>query len=114
VDIRLLEQFAADRFARAPSNKSLSGSTAMLFEDRENVLQKIELFVTRGCPEIVAAEDRQFLGQIPRLVDDRHAALLTEQRISQVCATGEVSKRGSVRDIRRSGRIPQRESLHAV
>ena len=49
VDIGLLEQFAANRFARAAFEKHVvrhhHGGAAVLLEDGEDVLEKVELLV---------------------------------------------------------------------
>src|SRR5437588_7900762 len=47
------------------------------------MLEEIELFVAGAGPEIVAIDDKRFLGRFARLVDDGHAALLAERRIGQ-------------------------------
>ena len=85
--VRLLEQFAPDGFARAAFKQHVVRQhhrrAAVLLEDGENVLEKIELLVARARPEIVAVDDERFLGRLARLVDDGHAAFFAERRIGQ-------------------------------
>src|ERR1039458_9073063 len=84
---RLLAQFASGGWARAAFKEHVVRQhhrrASMLLENGENVLEKIELLVARGCPEIVAVDDERFLGRLARLVDDGDAALLAERRIGQ-------------------------------
>ena len=87
VDVRLLEQFAPDGFARAAFEEHVVRQhhrrAAVLLEDGEDVLEEIELLVARARPEIVAVDDERFLGRLARFVDDGDAALLAERRIGQ-------------------------------
>ncbi len=55
----------------------------MLLEDGEDVLQEVELLVTRARPEIVAVDDERFFGRLARFVDDGDAAFFAEGRIGQ-------------------------------
>ena len=55
--------------------------SAVLLQDREDMLEKIELLVARARPEIVAMNDERWFLFVTRFVDDRHAALLSERRI---------------------------------
>ena len=65
VHVRLLEQFAPDGFARAAFEQHVvrqhDRRAAVLLEDREDVLEEIELLVAGGRPEIVAVDDERFL-----------------------------------------------------
>src|SRR3989338_4560 len=54
----------------------------MLLEDREDVLEEVELLVARRGPEIVAVDRETFLLCFALLGNDSHAALLAEGRIS--------------------------------
>ena len=51
---------------------------AMLLEDGEDMLERIELLVAGARPEIVPVDDERFLGRLASLVDDGHAALLAK------------------------------------
>lgn len=82
VDIRLLEELAADGFARAAFKEDVvgqhHGGASVLFEDGENVLEKVELFVAGARPKIVAVDDERFLGGFAFLVDDGDAAFFAK------------------------------------
>ena len=87
MDVGLLEQFAADRLPRSTLEQHIVGknhrSAAVLLQDREDVLEEVELLVARRRPEIIAVDDQAFLLLITGIVDDGHAALLAERRIGQ-------------------------------
>ena len=87
VHVRLLEQLAANRLARAAFEQHVvrhhDRGAAMLLEDREDVLEEVELLVAGRRPEIVAVDRQAFLLRLACLVDDGHAALLAERRIGQ-------------------------------
>src|ERR1019366_1341069 len=57
VDIGLLEQLAANRFAGAAFEENVVRNDhrgpAVLLEDREDVLDEVELLVAGGRPEII-------------------------------------------------------------
>src|SRR6184192_2809839 len=55
----------------------------MLLQNGEDVLEEVELFVTRARPEIVAMNDERLLFFVASFVNNGHAALLSERRISQ-------------------------------
>ena len=61
VNIRLLQQFAADGLARAAFKALVVWQhhrrAAVLLVDGEDVLEEIELLVARARPEIVAIDD---------------------------------------------------------
>ena len=85
--VGLLQQLAADGLPRAALEQHVVRQhhrrPPVLLQDREDVLQKVELLVARARPEIVAVDDQRFLRRLARLVHDRHAALLAERRIRQ-------------------------------
>ena len=87
VHVALLEQLAADRLARAAFEKHVVGhddrGAAVLLQDREDVLEEVELLVARGRPEIVAMHDERLFLFVAGFVDDGDAALLSEGRIGQ-------------------------------
>ena len=87
VDIGLLEQGSADCLPRPSLEEHViwqdHGGAAMLLEDREDVLEEVELLVARARPEVIPINDEALLGLLPCLIDDRHAALFTERRIGQ-------------------------------
>ena len=55
----------------------------MLLQDGEDVLEKVQLFVARARPEIVAMHDERLFLFVAGFVDDGDAALLSEWRIGQ-------------------------------
>jgi len=55
----------------------------VLLEYGEDMLEKIELLVAGGCPEIIAVDDERFLGRLAGLVDDGNAAFFAERRICE-------------------------------
>ncbi len=83
--VRLLEQLAANRLACAAFKQHVvrhdDRRAAMLLEDREDVLEKIELLVAGRRPEVVAVNRQAFFLRLALFVHDRHAALLAERRI---------------------------------
>ena len=85
VNVSLLEQLAANGLTRAAFKQHVirhdDRRSAMLFEDREDVLEKVELLVAGRRPEVVAVDRQAFLLRLAFLVDDGHAALLAERRI---------------------------------
>jgi hypothetical protein len=56
---------------------------AVLLQDREDVLEEIELLVAGARPKIAAVDDERFLRGLACFVDDGDAALLAEGRIGQ-------------------------------
>ena len=46
----------------------------MLFEDREHMLEKVELLVAGRRPEVVAMDGQTFFLRLALLVNDRYAA----------------------------------------
>ncbi len=87
VDVGLLEQSTADRLSRPSLEEHVirqhHSGTAMLLEDREDVLEEVELLVARARPEIISVDRQALLGLLARLVNDRDTALLAEGRIRQ-------------------------------
>ena len=85
VDIGLLEQLAADCFTGAAFEEHVVRQhhrrPAMLLQDREDVLEEVELFVARAGPEIVAVDDERFFGRLARFVDDGFGNELTDRMI---------------------------------
>ena len=57
--------------------------SAVLLQDREDMLEKIELLVARARPEIVAMNDERLFLFVAGFVDDGDAALLSEWRIGE-------------------------------
>ena len=62
--VGLLEQFAADRLAGAALEEHVVGQhhrrAAVLLEDREDVLEEVELLVAGRGPEVVAVDGERF------------------------------------------------------
>src|SRR5439155_21618766 len=85
VHIRLLEQLAADRLSCSAFEEHVvrhdDGSSAMLFENREDMLEKVELLVAGRRPEVVAVNRQALLLRLALLINNRYAALLPEWRI---------------------------------
>ena len=85
MNIRLLEQVASHGLAGAAFEQDVVGNdhggAPVLFQDREDVLDEVELFVTRRCPEVVAVDGQRLARRLAGVVHDRDAALLTERRI---------------------------------
>ncbi len=85
--VGLFQQFAADSFACSAFKQHVvgqnHGGSSVLFQNRENVLQEVELFVARRRPEVIAVNGERFFGRLPGFVDDRDAALLAERRIGE-------------------------------
>jgi len=57
----------------------------VLLEDGKDVLKKVELFVARTRPAIVAVNDQLLFFFVAGFVDDSDAALFTEWRIGHLC-----------------------------
>ena len=108
MNVRLLEQFAPDGFARAAFEEHVVRQhhrrASVLLEDGEDVMEEIELLVAGACLEIVAVDDERFLRRLARLVDDGHAALFAEGRIGQDDLVFAVLRDDSRRRARRAGR----------
>src|SRR5437764_9613032 len=64
MDVRLLQQLSPDGFAGASLKQYVIGKhhsgVSVLFEDREDVLQKIELLVGSRSPKIIAIDYEAF------------------------------------------------------
>ena len=79
------------RFARAFTGAAFEkdvvgnndGGAVVLLQNREDVLEKVELFVARTRPEVVAMNDKRLFLFVARFVDDGNAALFPERRIGQ-------------------------------
>jgi hypothetical protein len=56
---------------------------AVLLQDSKDMLKKVELFVARAGPEIVAMHDERLFLFVAGFVDDGDAAVLSERRIGQ-------------------------------
>ncbi len=85
VHVRLLEQLAANRLTCPAFEEHVvrhdDSGPAMLLEDREDVLEKVELLVAGRRPEVVAVDRQAFLLRLAFFIHNRHAALLAERRI---------------------------------
>ena len=85
VHVGLLEQLAANGFPCSAFKQHVirhdDRGPAVLLQDRENVLEEIELLVAGRRPEVVAVDRQAFLLRLALLIDDGHAALLAERRI---------------------------------
>ena len=85
VDFCLLEELAADGFARAAFKEDVVGhhhrGASVLLEDGEYVLEEVELFVARARPKVVAVDDEAFLRLLAFFVDDSDAAFFAKGRI---------------------------------
>ena len=70
-----------------PSNSTLSGTTTaarpLIFEQRLDVLDEVELLVAGRGPEVVAHDGQVLALLLALLVDDQDARLLAERRIGQ-------------------------------
>ena len=69
VHVGLLEQFTPHRLPRSAFEKHVvrhdDRGSPMLLEDREYVLQKVELFVARRSPKIITVNRQTFLLRLP-------------------------------------------------
>ena len=87
VDVGLLEERATNRLPSAAFEEDVvghdHGGAAVLLEDREDVLEEVELLVRGRGPEVVAVDHQRFLRGVALLVHDGDAALLAEGRIGQ-------------------------------
>ena len=87
MNVGLIEQLAANGFSGTAFEQHVvwqhDGSTAVLFEDGEDVLQEVQLLVAGRCPKVVPIDDQRLAQLIARIVDNRHAALLAERRVGQ-------------------------------
>src|SRR5436190_19392996 len=55
----------------------------MLLQDRENVLNEVELLVAGRRDEVIAIADQRLLRRLAGLIHDRDAALLADRRIGE-------------------------------
>ena len=87
VDVGLFQQFAADGFAGAAFEEDVvgedDGGASVHLEDGMDVLEKVELFVARAGPKVVAVDDQAFFGLFAVRADNRDAALFAKRRIGQ-------------------------------
>src|SRR5256886_9359338 len=87
MNIGLFEQLASYSFSSTAFEEDVIGNddrnATVLFQDGEYVLEKVELFVARARPEIVAMNDERLFLFVAGFIDDRDAAFLAERRIGQ-------------------------------
>lgn len=64
MNVSLFQQLAADGFAGSAFEQHVvrqnHGSSPMLLKNREDVLQEVELFVSRRRPEVIAVDGERF------------------------------------------------------
>lgn len=69
MDICLLHEFTSDRFACAAFKEHVirhdDRRATMLLEDREDMLEEVELLVAGTRPEVIPADDKTFLLLLP-------------------------------------------------
>ena len=79
------EQLLPHSLARTALEQHVVGHddrrTAVDFQQRLDVLDKVQLLVARGRPEVVAHHGERFALRFAFLVDHQHTGLLAERRV---------------------------------
>ena len=64
MNVGLFQQFAADSFTGSAFEQHVvrqnDGSSPVLLQNREDVLQEVQLLVAGRCPEVVAIDGQRF------------------------------------------------------
>ena len=85
MNVALVQQLSPNRLARAALKQNVVGyhdrRASVNVKDCVDVLEKIELLVTRRSPEVIAHNNEALFLLVTLFVDHGDAALLPERRI---------------------------------